>query len=333
MVDELAWWALGHTGGEAITPNIDRLAERSKRFHAAYTPCPMCVPARAAIATGRYVHETGYWSSAQAYDGGVPSWGHSLQQMQVPVRSFGKLHYVNALISSGFDAQHQVLHIKNGVGWVQGLLRRPLCSYSATQTLATDIGVGHTDYTDFDERVVASFSKWHSEKTRFEEWAAFVSLLTPHYPFIAPEKYYELYDPLEYESEAEATPDHPILREMAQFFDNDAHFTAETRGIARAAYYGLCSFMDEEVGRVLDSLEQKGELEETLVIFTSDHGEMLGEKGHWGKEWMYDSSVRVPLLLSGPDIEEGDWYAPVSLIDIAPTIANNHGAQFDGSGR
>ena len=335
MADELSWWALGHRDGRVHTPNIDRLADRAVRFNAAYTPSPICVPTRAAIATGRYVHEIGYWSSAEPYDGRVPGWGHALCATGLEPVSIGKLHYQSSGAPCGFLRQIEPVHVVDGVGWAQALLRRPVAPYDTAHTLARDIGPGETGYTRYDRRVTEAACRWLDDPARRTgPWCAFVSWLAPHFPLIAPETDYARYDPAHFESEAAAVPDHPILRQLAKYFSHDAHFTAESRGIARAAYFGLCTFLDRQVGRVLDALEASGQADETLVLFTSDHGEMLGEKGFWTKSNMYDSAARVPLLLAGPGVEPGEWDAPVSLIDVAPTICNALGVTHDGfSGR
>ncbi|MEM7213442.1 MAG: sulfatase-like hydrolase/transferase, partial [Pseudomonadota bacterium] len=148
MADELSTWGLGCYAGQrwpdgtAITPNIDALAARGVRFTSAYTPSPICVPTRACIATGRWLHETGYWSSAQAYDGRIPGWGHRLQAAGVPVNSIGKLHYRNQQDPTGFVQQVEPIHVPGGIGWVRALLRSPLAGYDATAELAEMIGPG-----------------------------------------------------------------------------------------------------------------------------------------------------------------------------------------------
>ncbi len=329
MADELSCAGVGALGGRAVTPNLDALARRGLVFDAAYTPSPICVPTRAAIATGRYLHEIGYWSSAEPYDGRVPGWGHRLQEAGVPVTSIGKLHYRRAADPTGFDTQIEPIHVVDGRGWLQALLRRPLPSYDATAELSEQIGPGMTDYTRFDSRVTDEACRWLGAAPD-APWVTFVSYLSPHYPLIAPDRYFGLYDPSDFESDEDPLPDHPILREIGAFFDHDAHFTPEARGIARAAYWGLCSFLDAQVGRVLEALEASGQAEDTLVIFTSDHGEMLGEKGFWTKSTMYEASARVPLFVAGRGVPAERRSAPVSLIDLAPTILN--AAAVDASG-
>lgn len=324
MADELSTWGLGchptRRYPPSITPHIDGLAKRGCRFAAAYTPSPICVPTRAAIATGRYLHDIGHWSSAEAYDGRVPGWGHRLQAAGVPVTSIGKLHYRSRADPTGFDEQIEPIHIPNGIGWVRGLLRQPLAPYDATADLANDIGAGESEYTDYDRRVTTAAKQWLSNPPS-KPWCTFVSYLSPHYPLIAPEAYYRLFDPGTYESGAQALPDHPVLKAIGGFFDHDPFFNPETRGVARAAYFGLCAFLDAQVGQVLAALEASGQADDTLVIFTSDHGEMLGHKGFWTKSTMYEDAVRVPLILAGAGLDIGGIRTdPVSLIDLAPTI-------------
>ncbi|MEO0390358.1 MAG: sulfatase-like hydrolase/transferase [Pseudomonadota bacterium] len=332
MVDEMAWWALGHVSADIRTPHIDRLAAQGMRFTQAYTPSPICVPARASIATGRDVHQTGCWSSAEAYDGRLRSWAHAVRGAGHDCVSFGKLHYSGPEADTGFSQQVEALHIPGGVGWVRGLLRKPLCDYAPTAELAQQIGPGDTAYHAFDRRVADAACAWLMEpERRAAPWCAFVSFLSPHYPLMAPAGDFALYDPAHYRAEAQAVPDHPVLQQMWDFWDHDRHFTPETRGVAHAGYRALCTFVDRQVGRVLAALEAAGLTDTTLIIFTSDHGDMMGQHGFWVKSVMYDASTRVPLILSGPGIAPGQWDHPVSLIDLAPTICGALDVPWDAA--
>ncbi|NRB34314.1 MAG: sulfatase-like hydrolase/transferase [Rhodobacteraceae bacterium] len=334
MVDEMSWWALGHTGGIAKTPNIDALAARGVRFTQAYTPSPICVPTRAAIATGQYVHQIGCWSSAEPYTGTPRGWAHAVRDAGYDCASIGKLHFRSRQDDYGFSSSLEPIHVVNGEGWVQALLRKPVEPYDNAQSLAEGVGAGETDYLAFDRRVTAKACSWLAEAARQDRpWCAFVSWLAPHFPLVAPSEYYELYDPAVLQSPADPVPDHPILNEVAAYFSHDQHFTPATRGKARAAYYGLCSFVDAQIGAMLQALEASGQADDTLILFTADHGEMLGEKGFWTKSTLYDSAARVPLIMAGPDVPAGDWDAPVSLIDLAPTICAALGieAAFPGT--
>lgn len=333
MVDEMSWWALGHVDARVQTPNIDGLAARGQRFTQAYTPSPICVPTRAAIATGRDVHEIGHWSSAEPYDGRVRGWAHAVRDAGHDCVSIGKLHYRSQTEDYGFSPALEPIHVLNGEGWVQALLRKDPVRFEATDDMAREIGPGRTDYHDFDLRVTETACAWLSDPARHARpWCAFVSWLAPHFPLIAPPQDYARYDPKAYEGDADPVPDHPILHALETYFDHDRFFTPEARGIARASYFALCTFVDAQVGRVLDTLDAAGLSEDTLVLFTSDHGDMLGEKGFWAKSTMYDSAARVPLLMAGPGVLAGAWDAPVSLIDLAPTICGAMRVDFETSG-
>lgn len=327
MADEFACSGLGCYGAPfARTPRLDALAGAGARFEAAYTPSPICVSARASIATGRYLHEIGHWSSAEPYDGSRPGWGHRLMEAGHDVVSIGKLHYRSAADPTGFSRQIMPTHVVDGIGWTKGLIRDVIPDYGRTEDLAQEIGPGETDYIAHDRQVTAEAAAWLADPARRQRpWAAFVSWFSPHYPLIAPEEFFALFDPRDFESRTEDLPDHPILRQIGGFFAHERHFTPETRGIARAGYFALCAFIDAQVGAVVDALAVAGLDGETRVIFTSDHGEMLGEKGFWTKSNMYEAAARVPLILSGPGVTPGVRTDPVSLIDLAPTVAGAEG--------
>ena len=112
-------------GGSAVarTPHLDRLAAQSQRFERCWTPSPICVPARASLATGRWVHRHRCWDNALAYDGGLPSWHHRLRAHGVRVESVGKLHFRSSADDTGFSTQHEAMHLADGVGQVWGSVR------------------------------------------------------------------------------------------------------------------------------------------------------------------------------------------------------------------
>ena len=130
MSDEHSREVLGCYGNRnAQTPNLDRLAASGTRFDNAYTPSPICVSARASLATGRWVHDIGTWSSAEPYAGSPPGWGHGLIEDGHRVASIGKLHYRSKEDPNGFDEECLPLHVVNELGWLKGLTRDPLPSY------------------------------------------------------------------------------------------------------------------------------------------------------------------------------------------------------------
>ncbi|MEX0339239.1 MAG: sulfatase-like hydrolase/transferase [Arenibacterium sp.] len=125
MSDEHQARAMGCAGHPFVqTPHLDALAERGMRFTDAYTPSPICVPARAAFAAGQHVHKTRLWDNAMPYVGTPEGWGHALQDKGVPVESIGKLHYRSDEDPAGFDVEHIPMHVVNGVGMVWASIRR-----------------------------------------------------------------------------------------------------------------------------------------------------------------------------------------------------------------
>ncbi len=330
MSDEHRADCLGPRGHRfAATPNLDRLAARGTAFGAAYTNSPICVPARASFATGHYVHRIGYWDNAIAYDGAVPGWGHFLQEAGVAVESIGKLHYRRAEDPAGFDAQHLAMHVKDGLGQIWGLLRDPpRADARRANEMLRPIGPGRSRYNAYDEAVAAGAVDWLRARGREPgeaPWVLFVGLVAPHFPLTVPAPYM-----------AHAPPDamtlprlhpstgyvrHPWLQAQAEAQPVDEQLSARERLLATACYYGLCGFLDAQVGRMLAALEETGLGATTRVVYTSDHGENLGMRGMWGKSNLYGDAARIPMILAGPDVPEGRISAtPATLVDLAPTI-------------
>jgi len=317
------------------TPNLDALAARGCIFDNAYTPSPMCVPTRASIACGDHVHKIGHWDSATPYDGQRRSWMHQLRDHDVNVTSIGKLHFRSGTDDNGFSEEKLPMHVVGGVGWAVGLLRQDPPEYTAAQELANDVGAGNSSYTDYDLAITTAAENWLQDRKRLTEpWAAFVSLVSPHYPLIAPQKYYDMYDPatvdLPVGYNIKEQPDHSELKNIAGFFNYGRYFDEQKIRQAKAAYYGLTSFMDNCLGRVLTALEESGQAEDTIVIYVSDHGEMLGDQGFWTKQVMYDASAGIPMIAAGPGFPAGRRVKTgTTLLDLAATALDVTGVRHD----
>ena len=314
--------AMGCTGHPIVkTPNLDALARQGTRFERAYTASPMCVPTRAALATGTYIHQNRCWDSATAYDGGVPSWMHILRDKGFETTSIGKLHFRSGEDDNGFEREILPMHIFEKKGWLIGLLRRNPPPFDGARELAAEVGSGASEYTDYDRRVTDAAEEWLSDPARKKRpFAGFISLVSPHYPLIAPDEFYRLYDPAEMPVPNTTIPDHDEVQRIARFFDYHRYFDNNSARKAIAAYYGLTSFMDDCVGRVITALDQAGLGDDTLVIYTSDHGELLGDHGLWTKQVMYESSVGIPLVVRGADIPQNKVsQSGAHLLDIPAT--------------
>ncbi|HEX5079445.1 MAG TPA: sulfatase-like hydrolase/transferase [Geminicoccaceae bacterium] len=330
MSDQHSRRILGCYGNDVVqTPNLDRLAGRGTRFTDAYCNCPICVPSRASFATGRYVHDIRYWDNAHPYDGRVPGWGQRLIETGHQVVSIGKLHYRDTGDPVGLSEQILPLNVVDGVGDLQGLLRRQPQSRPGTRVLARDAGRGESTYTDYDRKITAAACDWlrtEAPKYRSKPWVLFVSLVCPHFPLIAPPEFFDLYplDRLPWPKlrEPAHAPRHPVLQALRKVQNFDDHFRDEQHvRTAVAAYYGLCSFVDHHVGRILETLEGCGLMGKTRIVYTSDHGDNLGKRGFWNKSVMYEESAGVPLILAGPDVPAGRVVGDVgSLVDAYPTL-------------
>lgn len=328
--------AMGCVGHRLVkTPHLDALAARGTIFQNAYTPSPMCVPTRASIACGDHVHKIGNWDSATPYCGESRSWMRHLRDQGVGVTSIGKLHFRSGEDDNGFVEEILPMHVVGGVGWAIGLLRKDPPDYSSTAELSGDVGAGESSYTDYDLAITDAAEHWLKDPQRNDKpWAAFVSLVSPHYPLVAPQKYYDMYDtdevdmPVAYD--AAKRPEHPELKNIADFFDYDQYFDEQKMREAKVAYYGLTTFMDDCVGRILAALEESGQTEDTVILYVSDHGDMMGDQGFWTKQVMYDASAGVPMIAAGPGFPVGRRVKTgTSLLDIAATAVDVTGVEHD----
>lgn len=337
MSDEHNAAMMGAAGHDLVqTPNLDALAARGTRFSAAYTNCPICVPSRASFATGRYVHQTGYWDNAIAYDGRVPGWGHELQAAGVTVESIGKLHYRNAEDPTGFDAQHIPLHIKDGVGMVQGSIRGQFPDFTPRPGggpgIAQEAAPGETAYIQYDRKIAERACEWlqaAAGRSSGKPWVLFVSFVSPHYPLVVPAEYFDRY-PIGDMPDAKLDPEDGFVPHpwSARLSKGTAGLSRDQKRRALAAYFGLCTFVDEQIGRVLGALEGAGLGGDTHVLYTSDHGESAGSRGMWGKSVLYEEACQIPLIAAGADVPAGKVSGtPVSLVDAYPAIMDAAGLQ------
>lgn len=332
--------AMGHLGHPHVkTPNLDALAARGTVFTNAYTPSPMCVPTRAALACGDHVHRIGHWDSASPYDGQRRSWMHHLRDRGIHVASIGKLHFRSGDDDNGFSEEILPMHVVGGVGWAVGLLREDPPVYDNAKELAEDVGRGTSTYTDYDLAITEATEQWlHAQQNRKEPWAAFVSLVSPHYPLTAPDAFYDLYDPADMDMpiayQPGERPSHEETRHVANFFAYDRHFDEQKIREAKVAYYGLTTFMDDCVGRILTALEDSGQADDTVIVYVSDHGDMMGDHGLWTKQVMYEASAGVPMIAAGPGIPAGRQVATgTSLLDLTATAIEVTGAGHDDHSR
>lgn len=319
------------------TPTLDKLAARGTRFAASYCASTLCVPSRASLATGRYVHENGCWDNAIAYDGKIPSWMHRLRGQGHTVVAVGKLHFQSEKNDNGFSEELLPMHLHEGKGAIRNLLRgygEEQPDNGARWKLYTErSGVGNTHYQDYDRKITAKTIDWLRANGRKggKPWALYVGYISPHPPFTVPKRIYDLYPedrmPLPVRFRPGDRPEHPSMRHLREMEGwQDMTDERMLRRVA-AAYFGLITHLDEQVGEVMKEVESLGLLANTRVVYSSDHGELFGWQGHFGKKNLYEGSAGVPLIAAGAGVPEGRVVRQlVSHVDLFPTFVEGSGA-------
>ena len=338
MSDEHNPKIAGYAGHPIVqTPHLDALAARGTVFRNAWTTSPVCIPARAGFACGKYIHQIGFWDNADAYDGSVPSWHHVLRERGHRVVSIGKLHFRAAGEDHGFSEEQIPMHILDAKGDLLGLVRADPPRRGGAKKMAAMAGPGETPYTHYDRDICSRAQVWLREqgsRAQDKPWVLFVSFVAPHFPLTAPPehfyRYWNMKLPLPKLYARETRPRHPYLDDYRGSFCYDDYFETEAdvrRAIA--GYYGLVSYLDEMIGKICGVLEETGLTANTRVLYTSDHGDNLGARGLWGKSTMYEEVVGVPLILAGPEVPAGKSVAtPVSHVDCYPAIVEAVGVEF-----
>jgi choline-sulfatase len=293
------------------------------------------VPSRASLATGRYAHAIDSWDNATPYKGmEAPSWGHRLTARGHRVTTIGKLHYRRVEDPSGFPDQRIPMHVVEGVGDLYALLRGDMPTRPDGRKRILEAGCGESEYVRYDRAIADAAARWLREDAQHETrpWVLFVGFVSPHFPLVVPDRYFDQYDPdalpLPIRWDTKDWPHHPVLDLKRRQHGLDEPFDEKTLRRAVRAYYGLVTFLDERVGTVLEALRDAGLADATRVVYSTDHGEMLGEHGLWWKSGMYESAVAVPLIMAGPEIPRGAQVETnAMLVDLFPTLLEAVGAE------
>ena len=309
------------------TPHIDALAARGTRFTTAYTNSAICVPARAALATGRYVNETHYWDNSHGYEGRVKSWHQLSGEQGAGVTAIGKLHYRSDKDPTGFEASMIPMHVDGGIGDIRGCVKRPMAPSLKRSKIVERIGPGESSYTRYDNEIMEKACAWlkaRGANKQGQPWTLMCSFVCPHPPHIAPQAFYDLYDKIDFPMPKMSDPEvplHPWIHLLQRSRNHEDFLTTATKKVLMNAYYGCVSYLDSNIGKVLAALDAAGLRDNTLIIYTTDHGENLGARRLWGKNNMYEESAAIPMIVAGPGVAEGKVSTtPVTLIDIGPTV-------------
>ena len=323
---------------QAVTPNFDALAARGVTFVNAYAASPLCCPSRAALATGRYPHQTGYWDNAITYDGRVPSWMHRLRDQGHDVVSFGKLHFRSSADDNGFTQERLAMHILNGKGGTHMLLRGfddEHVNKGQWEMYRDRTGIGTAPYQAFDQQITADAIDWLKEHRREGErpFALFVSYPSTHPPFAVPADFHDRIDALNVRLPKGFLPhersEHPADRHLRHIMDTGDLDEDLARRI-QVGYLALVAHLDHEIGQLVQALDELGLTDETRIVYTSDHGDLAGQHSLLGKFCLYEGSTGVPLIMAGPDIPAGRRVEQIaSHVDLFPTILDAMGVPLE----
>lgn len=311
------------------TPNMDRLAARGTVYENAYCPSPLCLPSRSSFMSGLYVHETQAYNNANVIDHDYLSYGKALSDQGIHSAYTGKADVYTHTDHLGFDEMIAAGNrAKNGDTCIQ---RQPF--QIRPNAAARGDGYGpKPDAFKKDQRILDGAINWitHTAPTLNKPWSFTVNTTSPHFPHDVTQALWDMYPnggDLPAHGINEDTANHPTSKNHRAHFQTEAFSETQTRGLRRG-YLGCVTWTDAALGQLLDALEASGQLEQTVIAYCSDHGEMLGKFGMWWKCSLYDDSVRVPLIIAGPGFAAGQRVkTPVTLLDLQATIFQSVGAK------
>lgn len=348
FTDMQRWDTLGCAGNPLVkTPNLDRLASDGVVFTNAFSPSPVCISARCSMIHGQYPMHTGCYENTRMPTDGRETVMAALARAGYRTHGIGKCHFApDAYALRGFrDREIQ----EEGGAPMERLADNHYLKYlydRGHRHICEAFGVrGEMYYVPQPSQLPARDhpTQWVGDRavafleqagTSGEPWYLYASFVHPHPPFTPPNPWHKLYRPslMPFPNVPE---DSASLQTLANRIQNRYKYRDQgvDRNLVRLirAYYLACvSFIDMQVGRIVAQLERAGLLDRTLIVFTSDHGEYLGDYNCWGKRSMHDASARVPMIARLPGVFAGGarCEAPVSLVDIAPTFASAAGAEL-----
>lgn len=334
LLDQLRWDTLGFVGKFPVkTPNIDRLAERGTVFNNAYCTNPVCVPARASLMTGAYSYDHGVYYNDQNWPDAMPTFADKLSQNGYYSTLVGKTHFFPPKKAAGFhkiyvEEDYKAHLVKIGMPKKKGGGKTKDRDYlnRAYPIEPTRVPIEHYMPNVLTQRAVRELDLISQRRDCTadgnEPFLMKLSFLKPHSPCDQPEPYFSMYKPEDLpppvKSEAE------IANFPAQVLDayNIWKQLDPERAIKhRAQYFGSVTLVDELIGQAIQKLEDMGVYDNTLIVLTSDHGDMLCDHHMQQKGYFFEPSVKVPMIFSGPGVPEGKVVEEnVSHIDLFPTL-------------
>ena len=330
MADQLAPQFTSSYGHPVVkTPHMDRLAERGMRFASAYCNAPLCAPSRFSFMSGQLVTRIAAYDNASEFLSSIPTFAHYLRGMGYHTCLSGKMHFVGPDQLHGFDERITTDIYPSDFAWTPDweLADERIDKWYHNMDSVREAGVAQTTFQiEYDEEV-AFFARrklFEYAAEKHHPFCMVASFIHPHDPYVARPEWWDLYD-----HDAIDMPALTIPFDQQDGFSRRLMDGIEASTIvpsdddirnARHAYYANTSYFDSKVGHIVQTLEECGQLDNTIVIVTADHGDMLGERSLWYKMNFFEHSARVPLIMAGPGVRNGAVHSPCSLVDILPTM-------------
>ncbi|WP_069300104.1 choline-sulfatase [Neptunicoccus sediminis] len=319
-------------------PNLKKLAARSTRFKNAYTASPLCAPGRASFMSGQLPSRTRVYDNAAEFASDIPTYAHHLRRAGYQTCLSGKMHFVGPDQMHGFEERLTTDIYPADFGWTPDY-RKPgerIDWWYHNMGSVTGAGVAEiSNQMEYDDEVAYNATRKVYDLARGKDerpWCLTVSFTHPHDPYVARKKYWDLYEDCDH-----LLPTVPAMdyaehdNHSKRIFDaNDwRSFDIQEEDIKRSrrAYFANISYLDDKIGEVMEALESTRQ--DAIILFVSDHGDMLGERGLWFKMSFFEGASRVPLMISAPQMEPGLVSDPVSNIDVAPTLAELAGVSME----
>lgn len=320
----------GQTGEPVQTPVLDGLAKHGAYFSSAYCQSPLCTPSRICLLTGRSPMTSGGWANGSYLKPEIPTVASAFADAGYATCLVGKMHLGGANQMAGFESRPYG-DLTGGAGHQRDPLSKSEAGFEMRSRTA-DAGLTEIPESALQEQVIVRETVTYlREQTAAEPdrpWFLCASFSRPHFPLTAPRRFLDKYwpegiTPPKVERTGD-TASHPMTVGMAKGFRTEEVSEPEMMK-ARAAYFACVDYLDEIIGDLLHLLERSGLLENTIIVYTTDHGEMAGEHGLWWKNSWHEAAARVPLIFQTPSQRSGDspgrrLDTPVSLADLFPTL-------------